>query len=68
MSGLAEPTDDVEVGDQVSVMIKSIIPDKMKIKLALVNMGQDATERNQKLTFEYDKEYKAGDHIDYWKY
>lgn len=68
LSGLAEPTDDVEVGDQVSVMIKSIIPDKMKIKLALVNMEQTATEKSQKLTFEYDKEYKAGDHIDYWKY
>ena len=48
-------------------MIKSIIPDKMKIKLALVNMEQ-ATEKSQKLTFEYDKEYKAGDHIDYWRY
>ena len=36
LAGLAEPCEDVKAGDRVSVYIKSIIPEKMKVKLAIV--------------------------------
>ncbi len=36
LAGLAEPCEDVPEGSRVSVYIKSIIPEKMKVKLAIV--------------------------------
>lgn len=37
LAGLAEVKEDVKEGDNVSVFIKSLIPDKMKVKLAIVD-------------------------------
>ena len=37
LAGLAEPKTDVFTGQQVSVYIKSIIPEKMKIKLIIID-------------------------------
>ncbi len=37
LSGLAEFRDDVSVGDSISVFIKNIIPEKMKIKLVIID-------------------------------
>ena len=37
LAGLAENKEDVEPGDTVSVFIKSLIPEKMKVKLAIVD-------------------------------
>lgn len=37
LAGLAEVTDGVRDGDVVSVFIKSIIPEKMKVKLAIID-------------------------------
>ena len=37
LSGLSEYRDDVEIGSSVSVYIKSIIPEKMKIKLLIID-------------------------------
>ena len=37
LAGLAEPREDVEVGQQASVYIKSIIKEKMKIKLIIID-------------------------------
>ena len=37
LAGLAESRDGVEAGQQASVYIKSIIPDKMKIKLIIID-------------------------------
>ena len=37
LAGLAEPKDNVLVGQTVSVYIKSIIPEKMKIKLIIID-------------------------------
>ncbi|MBP5605866.1 MAG: 30S ribosomal protein S1, partial [Ruminiclostridium sp.] len=37
LAGLAELKPDIHVGEKVSVYIKSIIPDKMKIKLIIVD-------------------------------
>ncbi len=39
LAGLAEPTEYAEVDRYVGVYIKSIIPEKMKVKLAIVDMG-----------------------------
>ena len=43
LAGLAEQRPDVRVGQQASVYIKSILPEKMKIKLALIE-SQDSAE------------------------
>ncbi len=37
LAGLAESRDDVAVGDRVSVYIKSILPEKRKVKLVIVD-------------------------------
>lgn len=43
LAGLAEQRPDVQVGQQASVYIKSILPEKMKIKLALIE-AQNSSE------------------------
>ena len=47
LAGLAEPDTALHPGQTVSVYIKSILPDKMKIKLVVVNKNL-----NQKMRFE----------------
>lgn len=42
LAGLAEPREDVRVGQQAAVYIKSVQPEKLKIKLALIDT-QDST-------------------------
>ncbi len=42
LAGLAEPKDGVRPGQAVSVFIKSILPDKMKIKLVIIDVGDMA--------------------------
>jgi small subunit ribosomal protein S1 len=62
LAGLAEYTSNVDVGQQASVYIKSIIPDKMKFKLIIVeafNADYPTPEPNY---------FYIGDHIDYFKY
>ena len=61
LAGLAETGPDVEVGDGVCVYIKNIIPEKMKIKLIIID----------KLDFsprEKIKYYFSGGHIDRFDY
>lgn len=41
LAGLAELRDDIEPGQNVSVYIKAIIPEKMKIKLVIVDVCED---------------------------
>ena len=41
LAGLAEPRDDLRTGQLVSVYIKSIIPQKMKIKLIVIDILDD---------------------------
>ncbi len=62
LAGLAEPVDGVKVGQQASVYIKSIVPDKMKIKLVLVD-AFDADYQREKIKY-----FVNEPHIDYWKY
>jgi len=62
LAGLAEWREGLEPGRCVAVFIKSIIPEKMKIKLVAVDSCQcDNSYRK----IEY---YVQDEHIDYWKY
>lgn len=45
LSGLAEPNEDVSVGDRVSIYIRSIQPEKHKIKLSLLSVLQTGRHR-----------------------
>ncbi|MDE5852477.1 MAG: S1 RNA-binding domain-containing protein, partial [Oscillospiraceae bacterium] len=44
LAGLAENKENVEPGDKVSVFIKSLIPEKMKIKLAIVDSFSNSSK------------------------
>lgn len=62
LAGLAEPREGVQPGQQASVYIKSMIPDRMKIKLILV----DAFDASYQLA---EPEYFFhGDHMSRWRY
>ncbi len=62
LAGLAELKDGVIVGQQVSVYIKSLIPEKMKIKLIIVDTFKDG---RYETTANYCTQTS---HIDYWRY
>lgn len=62
LAGLAEYTPIVNTGDAASVYIKSINPEKMKIKLAIVDSFP--AEYEQKPV----KYFYNGSHMDYWRY
>ena len=65
LAGLAEYRDDVRVGQTAAVYIKSIIPDKMKIKLIIID-AQDADPFSTPLEYFIDPYETA--HIDSWLY
>lgn len=62
LSGLAEYTDNVYEGQQTSVYIKSVIPEKMKFKLIIVD-SFDAKYPKEKPHY-----FINGGHIDYFRY
>ncbi len=62
LSGLAEYTPDVYEGQQASVFIKSIIPEKMKFKLIIVDSFDAEYPRKKPKYF-----IKEG-HLDYFRY
>lgn len=62
LAGLAEYTDDVQEGDLASVYIKSINPEKMKIKLSIVDSFPD-NNKPDPMKYYYD-----GNHIESWRY
>ena len=71
LAGLAELREDntafrnLSIGDTVTVYIKNIIPDKMKIKLVLIDIG------NTKITpspLKYYINTKEVNHISAWRY
>ncbi len=62
LAGLAEYTSNVEVGQQASVYIKSIIPEKMKFKLIIVE-AFNADYPPAEPTYFFEDE-----HINYFKY
>lgn len=61
LAGLAEPKPDVKVGQQASVYIKSIIREKMKIKLIII----DSFDINYSPEIKY---FFDGDNISQWDY
>lgn len=61
LAGLAEPKPDVRVGDGASVYIKSIIKDKMKIKLIIIDNFSAGYSPEIKYFFK-------GDNITEWNY
>ncbi len=65
LAGLAEYRDDVRPGQTAAVFIKSIIPEKMKIKLIIID-AQDAEEEPGALEYFIDTESVT--HIDTWLY
>lgn len=62
LAGLAEYREGVCVGNHVAVYIKSIIPEKMKIKLVIVDSGKP-----EKITGQI-KYFIDSNHIDQWNY
>lgn len=61
LAGLAEPKENVKVGQCTSVYIKSIIPEKMKIKLIII----DSFDNSCNYTYNY---FYNKDHIDSFIY
>lgn len=64
LAGLAEFKSGVKVGDIASVYIKSIIPEKMKIKLVIVDSAPGNLPKKRK----YFIDTENLTHIDSWKY
>lgn len=64
LAGLAEYRDGVEVGDVCAVYIKSIIPDKMKIKLVMIDSTKGTYEPRKK----YYIDPSITSHISSWQY
>jgi len=65
LAGLAEYRDDVLLGQTAAVYIKSIIPDKMKIKLVIID-AHDSKKIREPLEYFIDVEKIS--HINYWRY
>lgn len=61
LAGLAEPFESAKVGQWAGVYIKSILPEKMKIKLIVI----DSFDDNRRLPMHY---FFDGDHIDRFAY
>lgn len=62
LAGLAEPRPNVKPGQNASVYIKAIIPDKMKVKLIAVDVF-DAEYHIEKLKY-----FVTDNHISHWIY
>lgn len=65
LAGLAEYRDDLSVGQGVTVYIKSIIPEKMKIKLIIID---PYTKNSQPGALEYFIDPRKTSRIDSWTY
>lgn len=62
LAGLAEPCEGIQTGDIVDVFIKSILPDKMKVKLIIMGKSQSIPTINE------IKYFLTEGHIDRWQY
>lgn len=62
LAGLAEPRGNVMVGQSTSVYIKALIPEKMKVKLIIVDVTDEYQPPRAIRYFE------KGDHISHWVY
>ncbi len=64
LAGLAELREDVSVGDACSVYIKSIVPEKMKIKLVIIDTYSDPVPMPERYYIDTD----TVRHMDRWLY
>ena len=64
LAGLAELREGVRPGDVCSVYIKSIIPDRMKIKLVII----DSLKSQAPTGIKYHVDTKKTRHISHWRY
>ena len=64
LAGLAEPKEGVRPGDTAAVYIKSILPEKMKIKLIVIDSHAAPRERG----FEYFVDPARTQHLPRWVY
>ena len=62
LAGLAEPKDNIHPGQSVSVYIKALIPEKMKIKLIIVDTCDDERQQ-EKIRYFY-----TGEKLKTWNY
>jgi small subunit ribosomal protein S1 len=62
LAGLAELRNDIKVGQHAAVYIKNIIPEKMKIKLVIIDTCDGEKQPN---IYNYPQGLT---HIDYWRY
>ena len=65
LAGLAERKDGVTVGSYAAVYIKNILPEKMKVKLVIIDTHTDAQERSP---LRYFIDPKTTAHLSYWRY
>lgn len=65
LAGLAEWREDAECGQSAAVFIKAIIPEKMKVKLIIIDTSNEPVKREPPCYFIDTREVK---HIDRWQY
>lgn len=65
LAGLAELREGVKVGDRAAVYIKSIIPEKMKVKLIIID---SYAETAPPAPLSYYLTAESTDHLSYWRY
>ena len=65
LAGLAEPKEGVTVNRSAAVFIKSIIPEKMKIKLIIIDSAGAEPER---IPPRYFTDTETTSHIKHWRY
>lgn len=63
LAGLADPYEGVKVGDIVAVLVKNIIPERMKIKLTIIN-----TDTVAKIPAKLDYKIPESGFVKYWLY
>lgn len=66
LAGLAEIKEGVQAGEKCSVFIKSMMKEKMKIKLVIIDTYNGENQPSTKEDFFIDTENTK--HIDYWRY
>jgi small subunit ribosomal protein S1 len=64
LAGLAEYREGITIGQTVAVYIKNIIPERMKIKLVIIDLCKS---ENSSSKLEYFVSSDSG-HMDYWRY
>lgn len=65
LAGLAEYREDLIIGQSCAVYIKSIIPEKMKVKLVIIDAYDFAPDLKHPTYFIDTESIK---HLDYWRY